>query len=186
MSIDPLAGYTVGITAARRREELGLALERRGAQIMYGPAIRIVPLVDDAQLREATRRCLAQPLDLAIATTGIGFRGWMDAAAAWGLADELSAALGKATILARGPKVRGAVWASGLRESWSPESENSNEILTHVLANYDLIGTPGRRPAARRAAPRPGRSALCGAAPTSSKYRSTGGRRRPTRRRCVA
>jgi uroporphyrinogen-III synthase len=140
MSVQPLAGYTVGITAARRREELGTALERRGARIMYGPAIRIVPLVDDAQLREATRRCLAEPLDLAIATTGIGFRGWLDAAAAWGLADELSGALDRATILARGPKVRGAVRASGLRESWSPKSENSNEILSHALASYDLAG----------------------------------------------
>ncbi len=56
MSIEPLAGYTVGVTAARRREELGMALERRGARIMYGPAIQIVPLVDDAQLRAATQR----------------------------------------------------------------------------------------------------------------------------------
>jgi len=31
MSVEPLAGYTVGITAARRREEFGAALERRGA-----------------------------------------------------------------------------------------------------------------------------------------------------------
>jgi uroporphyrinogen-III synthase len=140
MSIEPLAGYTVGVTAARRREELGMALERRGARIVYGPAIRIVPLTDDAQLKEATRQCLAAPLDLAIATTGIGFRGWMDAAEAWGLADELLAALGEASILARGPKVRGAVRASGLREAWSPESENSIEILSHLLENYDLAG----------------------------------------------
>jgi uroporphyrinogen-III synthase len=140
MSIEPLAGYTVGVTAARRREELGTALERRGARIMYGPAIRIVPLADDAELHEATRRCLAAPLDLAIATTGIGFRGWMDAAETWGLAASLSQALGRATILARGPKVRGAVRAAGLREAWSPESENSNEILSYLLDNYELAG----------------------------------------------
>ena len=138
--IEPLAGYTVGVTAARRREELGAALERRGARIMYGPAIRIVPLADDTLLQAATRSCLAAPLDLAIATTGIGFRGWLDAAEAWGLAADLSAALGHATILARGPKVRGAVRAAGLREAWSPASENSTEILTHVLDNYDLAG----------------------------------------------
>jgi uroporphyrinogen-III synthase len=140
MSIEPLAGYTVGVTAARRREELGLALERRGARIVYGPAIRIVPLADDAELHKATRRCLTAPLDLTIATTGVGFRGWLDAARAWGLADELSAALGNSVILARGPKVRGAVRAAGLHESWSPESEGSTEILAHVLANYELAG----------------------------------------------
>ena len=86
--IEPLAGYTIGITAARRREEFGAALERRGATVVYAPAIKIVPLADDSQLRDATERCLAAPLDIVIATTGIGFRGWIDAADAWGLAEQ--------------------------------------------------------------------------------------------------
>lgn len=81
--IEPLAGYTIGITAARRREEFGVALQRRGAKVMYGPAIRIVPLDDDRGLRAATERCLSDPLDIVVATTGIGFRGWMEAADAW-------------------------------------------------------------------------------------------------------
>ena len=52
--VGPLAGYTVGITAARRREEFAAALERRGAKVVSGPAIRIVPLADDSELRAAT------------------------------------------------------------------------------------------------------------------------------------
>jgi uroporphyrinogen-III synthase len=138
--IPELAGFTVGVTAARRREEFGSALERRGAKIMYGPAIRIIPLADDTELLEATKRCLAGPLDLVVATTGIGFRGWLDAAEAWGLAEPLTAALRAATILARGTKVRGAVRAADLREAWSPESESSSEVLDHLVANYDLDG----------------------------------------------
>jgi len=138
--VPALAGYTVGITAARRREELGAALERRGARVLYGPAIRILPLADDTELLEATKRCLAAPLDHVVATTGIGFRGWLDAAETWGMADDLYRALEAATILARGPKARGAVRAGGLREAWSPESESSTEVVEHVLANYDLTG----------------------------------------------
>ena len=42
----PLAGYTVAVTAARRKEELGALLDRRGARVIYAPAIRIVPLPD--------------------------------------------------------------------------------------------------------------------------------------------
>jgi uroporphyrinogen-III synthase len=136
----PLAGFTVGVTAARRREELGTALERRGARVMYGPAIRIVALADDTQLLEATERCLAAPLDIVVATTGIGFRGWLDAAESWGLAQPLLGALGAAQILARGPKVRGAVRADGLREAWSPESESSSEVLEHLVAHHELAG----------------------------------------------
>ena len=43
-------------------------------------------------------------------------------------------------VLARGPKVRGAIRAAGLRETWSPESESSAEVLEHLLADYDLTG----------------------------------------------
>jgi uroporphyrinogen-III synthase len=140
MTVEPAAGFTVGITAARRRDELATALERRGARVLSGPAIRIVPLADDTLLLEATKRTLGQQVDLVIATTGIGFRGWMDAADTWGFADELLETLGRATILARGPKAKGAVRAGGLREAWSPESESSTEVLQYVLNTIDLTG----------------------------------------------
>ncbi|HEU5334261.1 MAG TPA: uroporphyrinogen-III synthase [Actinocrinis sp.] len=139
MTIEPLAGFTVGITAARRREEFAAALERRGAKVISAPAIQIVPLADDSQLREATRRCLEQPLDVVIATTGIGFRGWVEAADAWGIGEDLIKAVGEATVLARGPKARGAIRAAGLREAWSPESESSSEVLEHLMGG-DLDG----------------------------------------------
>ena len=135
----PLTGYTVGITAARRREELGIALERRGAKIVYGPAIRIVPLADDADMLAATRRCLAAPPDIVVVTTGIGFRGWMEAADAWGLAAPLFERLDAATLVTRGPKARGAVRAAGLTEAWSPESESGSEVLEYLLRR-DLAG----------------------------------------------
>jgi uroporphyrinogen-III synthase len=138
--VGPLAGYTVGLTADRRREEFGTALERRGAKVRYAPAIQIVPLADDTELMVATKRCLDAPLDVVVATTGIGFRGWLETADAWGLAESLSAVVGGATILARGPKARGAIRAAGLREQWSPESESSTEVLAHLLEHYPLAG----------------------------------------------
>jgi uroporphyrinogen-III synthase len=138
--IEPLAGYTIGITAARRREEFGAALQRRGATVVYAPAIKIVPLADDSQLRDATERCLAAPLDIVVATTGIGFRGWIDAADTWGLTEQLTEAIDRSTVLARGPKARGAIRASGLRETWSPESESSSEVLAYLVASGDLEG----------------------------------------------
>jgi uroporphyrinogen-III synthase len=129
----PLAGYTVGVTAARRADELGALLERRGATVLHGPAIRIIPLEDDTELLRATRSLLGGPVDVAVATTGIGFRGWMEAAEGWGLGDELRATLGTARVLARGPKAKGAIRAAGLVEHWSPESEANAELLEYLL-----------------------------------------------------
>ncbi len=131
--IEPLAGYTVGVTAARRAEELGALLERRGAAVLHAPAIRIVPLLDDTELLAATRALIATPPDVLVVTTGIGFRGWVEAADGWGLAEDLVAALRHTTVLARGPKARGAVRAGGLTDAWSPASESSAEVLEHLM-----------------------------------------------------
>ncbi|MEE4542224.1 uroporphyrinogen-III synthase [Streptomyces sp. V4-01] len=132
-SVPPLAGFTVGVTAARRADELAALLERRGAVVMRAPVLRIVPLSDDAALLETTKRLLDQAPDIVVATTAIGFRGWIEAAGGWGLGDALLARLSGVQILARGPKVRGAVRAAGLTETWSPASESMAEVLERLL-----------------------------------------------------
>jgi uroporphyrinogen-III synthase len=139
--VPPLAGFTVGVTAARRADELAALLERRGAVVVHAPALRIVPLPDDAELEAATRSLIDAPPDLAVATTGIGFRGWVEAAEGWGLGEQLLDALRKATVLCRGPKARGAVRAAGLVDAWSPASESSAEVLEHLLE----MGVEGSR-----------------------------------------
>ncbi|MDN3351416.1 uroporphyrinogen-III synthase [Actinomadura sp. DC4] len=139
MNEQPLAGFTVGVTAARRHEELAALLERRGARVVHAPAIRLVPLADDAVLLAATREMLARPVDDLVVTTGIGLRAWLETADGWGLRDDLMRLLGGVRILARGPKARGAVRAAGLAEAWSPESESCEEVLRYLLRE-DLAG----------------------------------------------
>ena len=129
----PLEGFTIGITAARRKEEFASLLERRGARVISAPSMRIVPLPDDSELLAATRRCLAEPVDLVVATTGVGFRGWLEAADGWGLAAALHERLAGASLLARGPKATGAIRAAGLAEAWAPASESSVDVLAHLL-----------------------------------------------------
>ncbi len=138
---EPLAGFAVGVTAARRHEELAALLERRGARVVHAPAIRLVPLSDDAELLQVTEDCIAQPLDYVVVTTGIGFRAWLETADGWGLRDDLIDRFGKVQILARGPKARGAIRSAGLQEVWSPESESCDEVLRYLLE----IGVAGSR-----------------------------------------
>ena len=137
----PLAGFTVAVTAARRREELTSLLERRGARVVEAPAIRIIPTHDDEQLHASTVACVERPPDVVVATTGIGFRGWMEAADGWGLGEALRDRFSRAELLVRGPKAKGAVRAAGLAEAWSPPSEASDEVLARLLAE----GVAGRR-----------------------------------------
>jgi uroporphyrinogen-III synthase len=134
-----LTGFTVAITASRRVDEFTTMLRRRGAEVVAAAAMTMVPLADDARLRAATEDVIETPPDLLIATTGIGFRGWVEAAEGWGMAEALLAALGKALVISRGPKATGALRAAGLREAWSPVSESSEEVLAHLSVD-DLKG----------------------------------------------
>ncbi|MFD5509558.1 uroporphyrinogen-III synthase [Streptomyces sp. NPDC127051] len=137
----PLAGFTVGVTAARRADELIALLRRRGATVVHAPALRIVPLADDSELLAATKELIGCAPDTVVATTAIGFRGWIEAADGWGIGEELLARLRATELLARGPKVKGAVRAAGLVETWSPQSESLAEVLDRMLAG----GVAGRR-----------------------------------------
>jgi len=141
----PLEGARVGVTADRRADDQIELLRRKGATVVHGPTMRIVPLADDADLASVTRDLLHAPPSVVVATTGQGFRGWLEVADEWGLGADLRARLGEATVLARGPKARGAIRGAGLREAWSAEStEASPEVLAHLLAG-GAGGLAGRR-----------------------------------------
>ncbi|MFI1993302.1 uroporphyrinogen-III synthase [Actinoplanes sp. NPDC020271] len=129
-----LAGYTIGVTSDRRRDELAGLLESRGARVVIAPALRIVPIADDAELRAATRACLDDPPDIVLVNTGIGMRGWLEAAEGWGLAEPLQAVLTSAYLVARGPKARAAVRTAGLHEQWTPDGESYEEVVEHLTA----------------------------------------------------
>ncbi|MHC5701713.1 uroporphyrinogen-III synthase [Streptomyces sp. PKU-MA01144] len=133
-AVAPLSGFTVGVTAARRADELGALLQRRGATVLHAPALRIVPLADDGELLAATKDLIDDAPDVVVATTAIGFRGWVAAADGWGFGEELLSCLRGVELLARGPKVKGAIRAAGLTEAWSPTSESMAEVLDRLLA----------------------------------------------------
>ena len=128
----PLTGFRVAVTSARRADELSALLRRRGASVTSAAAIAMVPLPDDDELRAHTEALIATPPDIVVATTGIGFRGWIAAADGWGLDEQLLTALGSARVVSRGPKATGALRAAGLPEEWSPESESSREVLHYL------------------------------------------------------
>ena len=137
----PLTGYRIAVTSARRSEELCALLSRQGAEVCSAPAINMIALPDDAELHDNTKALIANPPDILVAHTGIGFRGWVAAAEGWGLANQLIAALSSARIVSRGPKATGALRAAGLHEEWSPKSESSHDVFKYLLDS----GVSGKR-----------------------------------------
>ncbi|QDP98482.1 uroporphyrinogen-III synthase [Microlunatus elymi] len=132
-SSDQLAGFTIGVTADRRSDDLIAALVRRGAEVLHAPTLRIVPAGEDDRLIADTHAVIEARPDIVLATTSYGFNGWMDAADAAGLGPHLLEVLAGARILVRGPKARGAVRAAGLSEQGSGAEETTASLVDLVL-----------------------------------------------------
>nr|WP_218853195.1 uroporphyrinogen-III synthase [Microbacterium immunditiarum] len=136
-----LAGCVIVIAVDRRSSELSAALERHGAQVQHAPALTIVPHIDDDALVARTRELIENPPDIVVATTGVGFRGWIEAADEAGLSDPLHDALAVARFVARGPKARGAIQQAGFTADWVAETETAAELGEFLVAE----GVVGRR-----------------------------------------
>lgn len=141
-----LAGRRILVTAQRRADELSDALVRRGASVVVAPVLGVAPQVDEANLLESTRAIIADPVDVLVVTTGVGFRGWLEIAEAAGLREQLVSALGGVRLVARGPKARGALQGAGLSADWVAASETSAEIADFLLGE----GVADRRIAVQR------------------------------------
>lgn len=134
-----LSGFRIGITSDRRSEELISALQRRGADTMHAPALRIASLTESVTLQQDTNRVIDAAPDYAIITTAYGMRRWAEAADSYGVWPQLFDALNNASILVRGPKARGAVRAAGLDDDGAAEDERTDTMLD-MLLRHDLRG----------------------------------------------
>ena len=132
MAILPLAGFSVAVTADRRSEEQVTLLERRGASVLVGAAVRTLPLADDDALTTAIERVILEPPEVTVLLTGIGARALLGAAEAMGRDAELVEALRASSVVVRGPKAAGAAATAGLEIGWQTPGERSSEILEHL------------------------------------------------------
>ncbi len=137
----PLNGFVIGVTADRRSDEQISLFEGRGASCMHGPTIRTHPLRPEAEILSATRSFLEQQVDIVVLNTGIGVRGWLEAAESVLIGDELRAALASALLVSRGPKAHGAAVTADLDVSWNAPNATSSEVIDHLAT----VGVNGKR-----------------------------------------
>ena len=109
-----LKGFTVAITADRRRDEQAVLMERLGLEVLMFPLLQTQP-EDLASLRAQTERVVREPPDYLLANTGYGMRTWLALTAEWGLQEDLVSSLrANAAIAARGAKALGEIRKVGL------------------------------------------------------------------------
>ncbi len=132
-----LDGFRIGVTSDRRSEDLIDAFERRGAQVLHAPTLRIANAQHDDSIIDDTRALIQQRPDVLLATTGYGVRRWFEVADSAGLGDALTESLSTARILVRGPKARGGIRAAGLNDSGMSEIETTASLVTKALAETE-------------------------------------------------
>jgi len=135
MATDPLAGFTIGVTADRRSDEQIRLLTSRGATCVHGPVIKTHPLGSEDELVSATREVVEQRPDIVVLTTGVGVRGWLEAAEAAHLGDALGEVLAQAELFARGPKAVGALATAGYDAAWRAPSARYDDIIEGLSSN---------------------------------------------------
>jgi len=131
MALGPLEGFVIGVTADRRWQDQAELLERRGGTVVHGPTIRTEYLGEDEALRTATEAIIERRPDHLVLTTGIGVRAWLEAVQAWGLGDQLLAALADTRVVARGPKATAGAQAAGLAV-WDTPGEQLVDVVARL------------------------------------------------------
>ena len=132
VTLPPLTGFRIGVTADRRADDQIAALERRGATVFHAPALKIAPNDEDTALVEETRAVLEARPEVVLITTWYGMRRWFEVADAAGLGVELTDVLESAKILARGPKSIGEVRAAGLEELPIAANDTTDALIDAI------------------------------------------------------
>jgi len=128
----PLDGFAIGVTADRRAAEQMTLFESLGAESLHGPTVQMRLVQPQTELLAASERLVESPPDVLVVSSGIGIRGWLDAADAFGSGPELRAALAQTTILVQDANTHGATIAAGLDVGWHGASGTIDELVDHI------------------------------------------------------
>jgi uroporphyrinogen-III synthase len=137
MAGSDLQGFTVAVTADRRRDEQTVLLERLGLQVLLFPLLRTEP-VDLGTLKALTKSVADAPPDYFVANTGYGMRTWLQLSAEWGMQEAVVEALrSTSTIVVRGAKALGEIRKVGLDAVYKAPNETLEEVVDR-LGEEDL------------------------------------------------
>ncbi len=127
---------------SRRASEMASLIERQGGTPLIAPSMRELPIEENPVALEAIRKIIAGEFPCVILMTGVGTEALFDVARSASLFEELITALGKCTVVVRGPKPVAVLGKVGLRYNIrAPEPNTWQEILTAIdAASLDLQG----------------------------------------------
>lgn len=100
----PLTGFSVAAFESRLGLKLGRLLESLGAQTFIAPSFQEVPVTDTKPVFDLFDRIQKGKIDILVALTGVGLRGFLSTLETRFDKPTIQAALAKTAVAVRGPK----------------------------------------------------------------------------------
>jgi uroporphyrinogen-III synthase len=135
----PLSGRTIALAEGRQLEDLAKLLEKEGATILRCPMLSILDVTDAKPVNAWLRDLAAGKFDIVVLLTGEGLRRLIAFAERAGNKDAVIAALGKVTLVTRGPKPGQALKEISLKPSLVAAAPTTDGVIT-TLKRADLAG----------------------------------------------
>jgi uroporphyrinogen-III synthase len=140
---DALNGLRVVSFESRRSAEMAELIRNYGGEPIAAPSMREVPLTDQREVLAFGETLLAGDWDVLILLTGVGTRMLIAACATRWPKDEVVKALGRLTLVCRGPKPVAALKEVGLAPALTVREPNT---WRDVLSELDLkLTVAGKR-----------------------------------------
>jgi uroporphyrinogen-III synthase len=139
MTVSGFGGLKVLAFESRRSLEMAKLIENNGGKAMVVPAAREIPSACRAGLSEFAASLLDGNLDIAIFLTGVGTRALAQAMEQFCSHAELTAALGRVSVVARGPKPAAALRELGVPITWNVPEPNTWRELLRLLDEKNVV-----------------------------------------------
>ena len=135
------SGLTVAALENRMGPEMAGLIERYGGRPMVTAAMREVPLEDNREALQFGARLLAGQVDMLVLLTGVGLETLVQVLKTAHPLESITEALGRITLVARGPKPVAALKQLGLAPTFTvPEPNTWRDLLTTLDANCPVLG----------------------------------------------
>jgi uroporphyrinogen-III synthase len=126
-----LDGLRVISFESRRAPEMAELIRNFGGEPIQAPSMREVPLADQHAALVFGESLIAGEVDVLVLLTGVGTRMLLDALSTRWPRDQVIAALGRATLVCRGPKPVGVLKEIGLSPALTvPEPNTWRDLLS--------------------------------------------------------
>ena len=127
---DELEGLRIVSFESRKSSDIARMLEGYGATALQAPSMQEVPLENNDDALAFGERLMSGDVQGLVLMTGVGTRILVEALSTRWPQDEILSALGKTTLISRGPKPVAALKAFNLKPQWvAPEPNTWEEVL---------------------------------------------------------